>query len=1183
MRKMNNKGFMIVEVLVVTVVVMIIFLVIYSNFYPLVGEYERRLEYSDVESKYALFNIKKIYANRSNGNRYKVRSDFGVEDTVYIDLLETVNDELVCKSDYILANDQTYCNTLVNSLGIERIIVSEYNTLSLKGQNIEAKLNKYIDYLPEYSSFINDNTMYRMIIKTENGYANAKFDIDLLGLDITYLEENELETTFFPGEKKLFTFTGCSNINEEFYYQINDLSNDNFTITNFFNNGKSTTSITFEECQTETLVIEYTGATASETTNIKDLYSMAFSTTVGNFPVDSGYAAITSNTNLIYNMINNYQKFIVPKTGYYNIELNGASGGGTDVEGANTTGKIFLEAGTILYVYIGGTGSNSSGENGGYNGGGSATNYHDGCGGGGATDIRYFGDDTPSSASLEWNSNLGLNSRIMVAAGGGGEGYYYSGDIGGGLINVRSDYMAEDVTQTFSSGGGFFGIGANNTEQALGGGGGGYYGGGAGTVSSSYYYSGGSSFISGYAGVNAITAATITNNPRTHTNNTLHYSLKYFIAGSMATGTNSGNGSAEITYLGTVEPTRSTNLNSVRYIKNCTNGNSLDSYNRWVEIQAIKDGENKAYHKLATGITNDATYPISNITDGDITSANYARGATGNQCVVVDLGSTYNLDEIAIWHYWADSRTYYNNVTSVSSNGSTYTTVMNNTHAETSEGNRINAYKARTQYTLTASLNGGTCTYPGGTCPTSYSVISGDKITLVPPTRTNYVFKGWSISGTGSSISNNTVTMGTANTTVTAQWRALSSITITSQPTTTTYAEGATFSNTGMVVRANYSDGTTATVTSSTTASPSTLSFSNTSVTVSYTYGGVTKTAIVPITVTRTVVVATSSARTIYENSSTTSYTALTLGCGSASTQEYAIVAKHDFSSYQGYTVVDATYSFTATKGGSTTNNPNIYAVRAADTSVTAVTWATKPIGLRYTSNEMTTMTATGSYDVSATLAVQQLVDFGDTGNYGVILAVSNSNTTYTTYTITDLSLSMTYSNASRSTTYTRIPSSAQTANTYVTVSSTYNSTYAGYKAFDFNNTNGWATANNAIDPYVQYDMTTAYKNIIVDISNRINSSYVNGPNDYYFWVSNDGTTWYNPDGTTASTTGLAIDDEYGSYSPGLYSYWGGRSVSLNNSTAYRYVRIYFTDWYRRTESSNNYLAVGEIRFWGST
>ena len=51
MLKFNNKGFVLAETLVVTVFLMVIFGMLYSNFYPLIGEYEKRETYDDVDSK----------------------------------------------------------------------------------------------------------------------------------------------------------------------------------------------------------------------------------------------------------------------------------------------------------------------------------------------------------------------------------------------------------------------------------------------------------------------------------------------------------------------------------------------------------------------------------------------------------------------------------------------------------------------------------------------------------------------------------------------------------------------------------------------------------------------------------------------------------------------------------------------------------------------------------------------------------------------------------------------------------------------------------------------------------------------------------------------------------------------------------------------------------------------------
>ena len=47
--KKNNKGFMLVELMVVSVAVLILFIAVYTNFYPRMGEYENRIYYNNVE------------------------------------------------------------------------------------------------------------------------------------------------------------------------------------------------------------------------------------------------------------------------------------------------------------------------------------------------------------------------------------------------------------------------------------------------------------------------------------------------------------------------------------------------------------------------------------------------------------------------------------------------------------------------------------------------------------------------------------------------------------------------------------------------------------------------------------------------------------------------------------------------------------------------------------------------------------------------------------------------------------------------------------------------------------------------------------------------------------------------------------------------------------------------------
>ena len=308
-----------------------------------------------------------------------------------------------------------------------------------------------------------------------------------------------------------------------------------------------------------------------------------------------------------------------------------------------------------------------------------------------------------------------LISRIMVAAGGGGgdshkEAPSYSGTGGnGGTLYGQNAQQANSYCYQYGAGGtqntggsgpnctnstvyssyylnGVFGRGNNNGHSY---GGSGYYGGAGGYHGAA---AGGSSYISGYAGVNSVEeSATIT-----HTNNTLHYSGKYFINGQMEEGVNTGNGYAKITYVGNKPQKITTKLNNVRYIRNCISTSTYNNGNYWNEIQAIKDGVNVAKGKEVTG-THDqqSTANYSNITDGDITytSFGHAVSTATRQCVTVDLEQTYDLDEIAVWNYFGDQRTFYDNITSVSSNNNNFIEVINEEVPETSNGHRINAYR----------------------------------------------------------------------------------------------------------------------------------------------------------------------------------------------------------------------------------------------------------------------------------------------------------------------------------------------------------------------------------------------------------------------------------------------------------------------------------------------------------
>ncbi len=404
-----------------------------------------------------------------------------------------------------------------------------------------------------------------------------------------------------------------------------------------------------------------------------------------------------------YSYTGNYQTFTAPDDGYYKFEAWGAQGAGSVSKGAYTSGTIELDKGQVIYVYVG-QGLNATVNTTSFNGG---TGSSGGTPGGGATDFR--------TVAGSWNEITSLKSRIMVAAGSGsGSGNNLATEgAGGGLIGYAGGGTSGGTQLTFGAA-----QSASYTASSFGianggcAGGNGYYPGGGASCASGA--GGGSSFISGYAGVNAILSTGGTNANPTPSYNTIHYSGLYFTDGVMKSGIetmpngdgtstitgNTSNGFAKITKLET-SPTKATeNLNNVRYIKDCVNGNTINSWSHWGEIQAIVNGLNVAFEKpiSATG-TFSASSQAADINDGDITTFAYITDGS-LQCVTIDLEEEYNLDEVAIWRYWEDGRTYYNHTLSVGRENTTgteflETIIIDNLSGvvETSNGHRVNAYE----------------------------------------------------------------------------------------------------------------------------------------------------------------------------------------------------------------------------------------------------------------------------------------------------------------------------------------------------------------------------------------------------------------------------------------------------------------------------------------------------------
>jgi len=212
----------------------------------------------------------------------------------------------------------------------------------------------------------------------------------------------------------------------------------------------------------------------------------------------SGFTDFTPIPPKNYSHTGNCQTFTAPTSTLYRLETWGAQGGTAGSfpggRGGYSTGDVFLQAGTTVFICVGGQGtqatrSAATAHPGGFNGGGGAARSNNGNGretasGGGASDIR-----------------IGINSlfaRVIVAGGGGGAaGQQFSASTGGagggleGLTYTAAVYPGGGGTQTngganhpfLCPGSGFFGLGGipcNLGVDDKSGGGGGWFGGGVG-------------------------------------------------------------------------------------------------------------------------------------------------------------------------------------------------------------------------------------------------------------------------------------------------------------------------------------------------------------------------------------------------------------------------------------------------------------------------------------------------------------------------------------------------------------------------------------------------------------------------------------------------------------------------------------------------------------------------------
>ncbi len=169
MKELNNKGFMLVETLIVAVFLVTIFSILYVNFYPLMGEYERRENFDDLDSKYAIYWIKRM-----------------VQDSYYN--LDTASITSATGNKYVKFdcnnfsdnNKKSVCNETMSRLENPEIYIISYVTTDFKNkiknnETFDVGIRDYMSYLPEYTIGSLNGAQYRLIAKLHNSKDDNDF------------------------------------------------------------------------------------------------------------------------------------------------------------------------------------------------------------------------------------------------------------------------------------------------------------------------------------------------------------------------------------------------------------------------------------------------------------------------------------------------------------------------------------------------------------------------------------------------------------------------------------------------------------------------------------------------------------------------------------------------------------------------------------------------------------------------------------------------------------------------------------------------------------------------------------------------------------------------------------------------------------------------------------------------
>ncbi len=148
----NTKGFVLVETLIVSVFMMTLLTLLYTNLFPVVAEYERRAYYDSVSSKYVAHWARKMILDKGQPEIFTfIHGYFDVTDCGYY-------------------TDSHFCENFKAINHIQKIYLTDYDITTFKNYiKDDSRFTRELkDYLETISFEQNQPGVYRVIVEMKN-------------------------------------------------------------------------------------------------------------------------------------------------------------------------------------------------------------------------------------------------------------------------------------------------------------------------------------------------------------------------------------------------------------------------------------------------------------------------------------------------------------------------------------------------------------------------------------------------------------------------------------------------------------------------------------------------------------------------------------------------------------------------------------------------------------------------------------------------------------------------------------------------------------------------------------------------------------------------------------------------------------------------------------------------------